>query len=149
MICLWLRALVEFHCHLKWYQSKWTRGTQSLSCVALLTLKSSREELQGKASRKHIHENLKHTVKNIWPKNKKVFSLSGNYYQQYQILFQISYQTILTLSLSYSQTILNTFPDIKQYWNFQRVTGKQYYTLFQSLYQTILVFSESSYQIKL
>ena len=61
-------------------------------------------------------------------------------------MFQISHQTILILSWSYSQTILHTFPDIRQYWHFQRVTGKQYYTLFQSLYQAILTFSESSFQ---
>ena len=41
-------------------------------------------------------------------------------------MFQISYQTILTLLWSYCETILHTFPDIKQYWLFQRVVGKQY-----------------------
>ena len=62
------------------------------------------------------------------------------------MLFQSSYQTLLTVSGSYSQTILHIFPDIKQYWYFHRVTAKQYYTLCQSLNQTILTFSESYWQ---
>ena len=82
-------------------------------------------------------------------------------------MFQISYQTILTLSWSYSQTILHTFLNIKQYWHFQRVTGKQYYRVyikeywhfqkvpsklnysknfFQSTYHTIMTLSQSYYQ---
>ena len=82
-------------------------------------------------------------------------------------MFQISYQTILILSWSYSLTILHTFPDIKQYWYFQRVTGKQYYRVyvkqywhfqrvpsilnysknfFQSTYHTIMTLSKSYYQ---
>ena len=52
MISLLLRVLDEFHLHLKWYQPKGTRGTQPLSCPALFNLKSGREELQGKTSRK-------------------------------------------------------------------------------------------------
>ena len=35
----------EYHFHLKWHQSKWTKGTQSLTCIALLNLKSSMEKL--------------------------------------------------------------------------------------------------------
>ena len=52
VICLSLRVLDEFHFYLKWCPSKWTRGTQPLSCPALFNLESGREELQGKASRK-------------------------------------------------------------------------------------------------
>ena len=37
---------------IKWYHSKWTRGTQPLSCLTLSNLKLGREKLQGKASRK-------------------------------------------------------------------------------------------------
>ena len=83
-------------------------------------------------------------------------------------MFQISYQTVLTLSWSYSQTILHTFPDMKQDWDFQRVTGKLYFrvyikqywhfqrrvpsklnyskSFFQSTYHTIMILSESYYQ---
>ena len=80
-------------------------------------------------------------------------------------MFQISHQTILTLSWSLSQTILHTFLDIKQYWHFQRVTGEQYYRIYikqccyfqrvpskwnysnvQSTYHTILTLSDSYYQ---
>ena len=52
MICLLLRELDEFHFHLNWHQSKWTRGVQPLSHLALFNLKSGREEFQRKASRK-------------------------------------------------------------------------------------------------
>ena len=44
---------------------------------------------------------------------------------QKQTHFQSSYQILVTLWGSYSQTILHTFPDIKQYWHFQRVADKQ------------------------
>ena len=81
--------------------------------------------------------------------------------------FQNSYQTLLALWWSYSQTRLHTFPDIRQYWHFQRVLAnntthfsrvyiKQYWcfqrvssklnyskTFFQSLYHTILTLSQS------
>ena len=81
MICLLLRVLDEFRFHLKWYQSKWTRGTQPLRFPTLFNLKSGEEDLQGKCFkkiryrqncflirailmvRKYMHENLKHTVK--------------------------------------------------------------------------------------
>ena len=164
MICHFLRVLDEFHFHLKWYQSKWTRGTQPLSCPALFNLKSGREELQGKVSRKsdtdkivfnqsHRNGQKIHAWKPKAYSNKKHLAKKIHTFRQLlpiiTNMFQISYQTILILSWSYSQTILHTFPDIRQYWHFQRVTGKQYYTLFQSLYQAILTFSESSSQIKL
>ena len=86
MICLILRVLDEFHFHLKWYQSKLTRGTQPLSCPALFNLESCREELQGKVSRKsdidkivfnqshlngqkiHAWKPKAYSNKNIWPK---------------------------------------------------------------------------------
>ena len=101
MICLLLRVLDEFHFHLKWYQSKWTRGTQPLSCPALFNMESDREELQGKASgksdrrncffirailmvKKYMHENLKNTAKKHFAKKiKKVFTFSDKYYQQF------------------------------------------------------------------
>ena len=53
-------------------------------------------------------------------------------YNFYPNNFQSSYQTLLAIWWSYSQTILHVFLDIRQYRHFQRVTGKQYYTLFQS-----------------
>ena len=46
VIFLLFRVLDEFHFHLKWYQSEWTRVAQPLSCPALLNLKSGREELR-------------------------------------------------------------------------------------------------------
>ena len=81
VICVLLSVLDELHFHLKWYQSKWTRRTQPLTCPTLFNLKSGREKLQGKGSRKsdideivflirailmvkkYMHENLKHKVK--------------------------------------------------------------------------------------
>ena len=98
--------------------------------------------------KKYMHENLKqkHTVKEHFAKkNKKVFTLSDSYYQQQQTL-QISYQIILTFSLSYSQTILHTFPDNNGIFRGLLVNNT---TRFSSLYQEILTFSESSFQIKL
>ena len=100
MICLLLRVFDEFHFHLKWHQSKWTRGNQPLSCPALFNLKSSREELPGKASRKSDIDEIvfnqsypngqeiqawkpkAYSKKTFGWKNKKVFTLSDNYYQQ-------------------------------------------------------------------
>ena len=62
-----------------------------------------------------MHENLKHTViKNIWPKKQKSIHTFRQLLPTIANMFQISYQTILILSWSYSQTILHTFPDIKQ-----------------------------------
>ena len=55
-----------------------------------------------------------------------ILTLSASYYQTRLNTFSEFYQTLLTLSGGYSQTIQHTFPDIKQYWHFQRVTGKQY-----------------------
>ena len=45
VIFLSFRVLDQFHFHLKWYQSKWTRVTQPLICPTLLYLKLGREEL--------------------------------------------------------------------------------------------------------
>ena len=130
MIWLLLRVLDEFHFHLKWYQSKWTRGTQPLSCPALFNLKSDREELQGKASRKsdigeivflisailmvkkYMDENLKHTVKKHLAKKIKKYS---------------HFQTITTNNSKHFFTF-----HIKQYWHFHWVTPKQYYTFLQT-----------------
>ena len=81
MICMLLRVLDEFHFHLKWYQSKRTRGTQPLSCQLFSTWnqagKSCMEKLQEnqihmkfflirgiQIVKKYMHGNLKHTVKN-------------------------------------------------------------------------------------
>ena len=61
--------------------------------------------------KKYMHENLKHTVIKHLAKNKKVFTLSDNYYHQYQTRFRFH---------------------IKQYWHFHGVTPKQYYILFQT-----------------
>ena len=122
MICLLLRVLDEFHYHLKWYQSKWTRGTQLLSYPALFNLKLSREELQGKASRKsdideivfneihlmvkkYMYENLKHTVKKHLSKKIKKYS---------------HFQAITTNNSK------NFRFYIKQYWHFHWVIPKQY-----------------------
>ena len=97
--------------------------------------------------KKYILENLKHTVKNNWPKKLK----------------SIHSQTITTNNRKHFRF------HIKQYWRFHWVISKQYFTLFQtsnntwifrellvnntthfsSLYQPILRFSESSFQIKL
>ena len=120
IICLLLRVFDEFHFHLKWHQSKWTRVTQSLSCPGHFIMKSGRKELQGKTSRKQIQTKLffnqshpngqkiharkpkAYSKKTLTKKIKKVLTLSDNYYQ-----------LLLTLSLSYSQTILYIFLDIK------------------------------------
>ena len=78
MICLSLWVLDEFHFHLKWYQSKWTRVTHPLSRQSwqriekssLFNLKSGREELQGKASRKSdIDEIVFNQRHRKWSKN--------------------------------------------------------------------------------
>ena len=62
--------------------------------------------------KKYMHENLKHTVtKHLAKKILKVFTLSDNYYQQWQTCFRFY---------------------IKQYWHFYGVTAKQYCTLFQT-----------------
>ena len=138
MIWLLLRVLDEFHFHLKWYQSKWTRGTQPLSCPALFNLKSDREELQGKASRKsdtgevvflisailmvkkYMDENLKHTVKKHLVKKIKKYS---------------HFQTITTNNSKHFFTF-----QIKQYWHFHWVTPKQYYTFLQTSNNTDTLF---------
>ena len=122
MICLLLRVLDEFHFHLKWYQFKWTRGTQPLSYPALFNLKLSREELQGKVSRKiryrwnyflirailmvkkYMHENLKHTVKKHLTKKIKKY---------------LHFQTITINNSKHFRF------HIKQYWHFYWVTPKQ------------------------
>ena len=46
MIFVIFRVSDEFNFSLKWYQSKWTKGIQPLSCPALSNLKSGREELR-------------------------------------------------------------------------------------------------------
>ena len=70
---------------------------------------------------------------------------SKSYYQvRLTTFFQSSYQTLVALWGSYSQTILQTFQDFKQCSHFQRVIVKQYNTLFQSLRQAILTFSEGA-----
>ena len=166
--------------------------TQPFSCLAFSNMESNREALQGKASRKSDRRNCflirailmvkkihawkskayskKKKKKKNYQKIKEIFTLSDNYYQQQQTIFQISYQTILALSWSCSQTILHTFPDIKQYWHFQRVTGKELLhqfpefikqcwpfqrvssklnyskNFFQSTYHTIMTLSRSYYQ---
>ena len=117
---------------------------------------------QSKIKTGYMHENVKYTViKHLTKKQNSIhisqtsntILLSNNTYTFRELLpnrskhFQSSYQTLLTLSGSYSQTLLHFFPDIKQYWHFQRVTGKQYYTLSQSLHQTVLIFSKGYLKI--
>ena len=54
MMFLLLRELDEFHFHLKWHQSKWTRGIQPLSRLVLFNMKSGREEFQGKLQENQV-----------------------------------------------------------------------------------------------
>ena len=82
----------------------------------------------------YMHENLKQTVIKHLAKKIKMYS----HFQKIGIIanmFQISYQTILILSWSYSQTILHTFPDntdifrellVNNTTRFSRVYIKQY-----------------------
>ena len=115
--------------------------------------------------KKYMHENLKYTVTKQLAKKKNSIHSFRPLLPTIGNMFQISHQTILTLSWSFSQTILHTFLDIKQYWHFQRVTGEQYYRIYikqccyfqrvpskwnyskvQSTYHTILTLSDSYYQ---
>ena len=45
LIFHYFEVIDKSHFHLKWYQSKWTRGSQRLSFPTLFKLKSGREEL--------------------------------------------------------------------------------------------------------
>ena len=84
--------------------------------------------------KKYMHENLKHTVlKNLAKKIKKYSPFQAITTNNSKYVSD-SYQAILTLSWSYSQTILHFFPDIKQYLHFQRVTGKQYFRVYIKQY---------------
>ena len=101
--------------------------------------------------KKYMHENLKHTViKHTVIKIKRIHTFR-QLLPTIANIFQISYQTILTLLCSYSQTILHTFPGIKQYWHFQRVPSKLNYSkyCFQSTCHTLMTLSESYCQIML
>ena len=130
MICLLLRVLHEFHFHLKWYQSKGSRETQPLSCPTLFNLKSGREELQGKSSRKsdidkivfnHRHPNGKRIL--AWkPKasSKKMFWQKIKKYPHFQ-----------TITTNNSKHFF--WFHIKQHWHFHWVTPKQYCIHFQTL----------------
>ena len=101
----------------------------TIELSTLFNLKSDRVELQGKASRKsdmdkivfnqrypngqiiHAWKPKTYSKKTFGQKNKKVFTLSDDYYQQQQTLFRFHF---------------------KQYWHFYWVTPKQNYTLFQT-----------------
>ena len=82
--------------------------------------------------KKYMHENVKHIVTKHLPK-KSIHSFR-QLLPTIANMFQISYQAMLTLWWSYSQTILHTFSDIKQCWRFQRVPGKQYYSVYIKQY---------------
>ena len=77
-----------------------------------------------------MHENLKRTVtKNLGKKNKKVFTLSDNYYQQKPTCFRFHN---------------------KQNWHFHGVTPKQYYKFFQTsnntdIFRELLVNNTTEY----
>ena len=116
VICLLLWLLDEFHFHLKWYQSKWSRP---LSCELFSTWnqggKSCWEKLQENQIytklflirgilmvKKYKHENLKHTVKNHLAKKIKKHS------------------HLQTITTNNSKHFLRFH--IKQYWYFHWVT---------------------------
>ena len=61
-----------------------------------------------------MHENLKHTIKNIWPKTKKVFTFLNNYLPTIVNTFSdfISNNIDIFIELL-TRNILRTFSDIK------------------------------------
>ena len=142
MICLLLRVLDEFHFPLILYQSKWTGGTQLLSCPALFKLKSGREELLGKASRKsdideivfnqshpngqkiHAWKPKAYSNKTFCQKNKKKYS---------------HFQTITTNNSKHVSDFISNNTD-----SFMELLPNN--TTHFSRHQTILTFSESYWQ---
>ena len=161
--------LDEFHVHLKWYQSKWTRGTQALSCPALFIVKSGREELHSIylmcfANGIRFGE-TKFLIQIIWKVSRtsdideiffliKAFLMVKKYIHENIKHALIKHLTKEIKTYSHSQTVTTNNSKhffrfhIIQYWQFQGTTTKWYYTLLLSSYQTIHTISESYYHTR-
>ena len=162
--------LDEFHFHLKWYQSKWTRETQALSCPVLFIVKSGREELYSIylmyfASGIRFGE-TKFLIQIMWKVSRisdkdeiffliKAFLMVKNYMHENIKHAVIKHLTKKIKTYSDFQTVTTNNSKhffkfhIIQYWQFQGATTKWYYTLFLSSNQIIHTISESYYHTRI
>ena len=113
----------EFHFHLKGYQSKWTRGTQPLSCSALFNLNSG------------------YLFQGVTPNDYTLANNTTNFSRFHNIIN--NNDNFIELLVNNATYFFRVY--IKQDWYFQRVPSKLNHekNFFESSYHTILTLSES------